>query len=170
MIYASGKTSLRQNLWNILLPSIPKSPPVGIRCDFKYTLSISEPKGGKDRKFTKKEGDFIDFMISNDLHDMPPTYQGFSWYNNRNGKSYRWARLDQVFINSKALDIFPRSFVTHLARITSDHCSIRKWLSLHEIDDCSMHVWGCTHCEMLDHVLFCCKGASSSPYFISNMF
>ena len=116
-VYASPCNTSRAHLWGYL-DSIQQSIslPWIILGDFNELLSYSDKIGGsKHYRFDSMQ----DWVYRNGLVDMGYKGADYTWCNN-NVKE----RLDRCFCDSAWRIKFPDAYVTHLARMNSDHCPI----------------------------------------------
>ncbi|PKA58228.1 Putative ribonuclease H protein [Apostasia shenzhenica] len=132
-VYADTDPYRRRELWNTVSPLLPSPSPFLIGGDFNVLIDQSEKKGGKPFSTNMESEDFLDFMLSGDLHDLGFTGPAFTWCNNKDYGKRIWERLDRVLGNSSALDLWPGITIKHLPRIASDHCPLLVVFEPHHI-------------------------------------
>ncbi|KAI0530898.1 hypothetical protein KFK09_000446 [Dendrobium nobile] len=123
-IYGSRCCKERESLWSLLSSCMDSSTPSIIGGDFNCVLSKKEKRSGKRFLFSKGPRDMKCFMTNCDFHDVESIGPSFTWYNNKEGASRIWERLDRCLLNSPTLHLIPSAATRHLARVSSDHSPI----------------------------------------------
>ncbi|KAL9681645.1 hypothetical protein QQ045_013431 [Rhodiola kirilowii] len=91
--------------------------------DFNTISSWSKKRGG-NRMAGNSIRDFNDFMANVGVSDAGYSGSPFTWSNNQSGTSRIWLRLDRALLNGRAMAAFQQLQVTHLPRVSSDHCPL----------------------------------------------
>ncbi|XP_019107211.1 uncharacterized protein LOC109136048 [Beta vulgaris subsp. vulgaris] len=122
-IYASPKFCIRNLFWNEL-KDIARSinKPWLVMGDFNDVVCQNEKLGG--RKVSLRRANlYAETMDKCNLLDMGFCGPKFTWTNKRK-KNPIYERLDRGWANVDWLNIFPEYKLSHLPRVTSDHCPI----------------------------------------------
>ncbi|XP_022880947.1 uncharacterized protein LOC111398252 [Olea europaea var. sylvestris] len=121
-IYTKCDYILRRELLLSLGQLMSSSFPVIFVGDYNIVKNEEERAGGLPVTRVAKN-DFIQFIDSHGLYDLPFLGSKFTWFSNCNG-SMIWERLDRALTNHACLDQFPNSIVNHLERSHSDHAPL----------------------------------------------
>jgi endonuclease/exonuclease/phosphatase family metal-dependent hydrolase len=130
-VYGPNLDSLRSSLWDELVGlSSWWELPWCIGGDFNVTrFPIERPR---DVRLNAAMMEFSDFIIEQDLMDLPLTGGPFTWSNNQEIPS--WSRLDRFLVSLDWEVKFPSSLQKRLRRLCSDHFPI--------LLDCGGVHWG----------------------------
>ena len=109
-------------LWdNLKTLSVRHNLPWVVMEDFN-DVSREEEKSGGNGICNRRVSEYISCMDFCNLLDLGFSGAKFSWTNWRDLFDLIQQRLDRVWVNSEWKLCFPKAFVSHLARINSDHC------------------------------------------------
>lgn len=122
-IYASPRFRMRKMLWEELLSlSSNLDKPWLLLGDFNDIINENEKMGG--RKISYRRSKLFSDAINNcNLIDMGFIGPRFTWTNNRSTNPI-YQRLDRGWSNVEWVNMFPNYSLSHLPRLTSDHCPI----------------------------------------------
>ena len=128
-IYASPKFYIRRQLWDDLRNmAISIDKPWLLVGDYNDVLCQNEKLGGR-RISTSRANLYAETMDSCNLVDLGFCGPKFTWTNKRK-RNPIYERLDRGWANIDWLSTFPEYKLTHLPRVTSDHCPILVNLSV----------------------------------------
>ncbi|XP_070029459.1 uncharacterized protein [Nicotiana sylvestris] len=124
IVYAKCQHQLRLPLWDTLrgIAAFYNLPWVVIG-DFNCITDAVEKKGGLLHK-AYKSIPFQNCMVDCCLTDAGYNGSTYTWCNGRSPKYRIWKRLDRALLNHEWLDIFPKTQVSHLSRVGSDHAPL----------------------------------------------
>ncbi|KAK8929024.1 hypothetical protein KSP39_PZI017553 [Platanthera zijinensis] len=122
-IISSRKIRRRRLIWEDL-SKLDLTIPTIIDGDFNCVLRPNEKRGGSGVNLNKGPHEFTDFITVCGLHEVPYTWNAYTWCNNRDPHARVLSRLDRILLNSPALLDFPDSIVHHLPLIGSDHAPL----------------------------------------------
>ena len=122
-IYGSPRFAKRKILWENLCPvSTLHNLPWAIVGDFNDVLNDSEKLGGNRVNMTRATA-YCDCMNSCNMIDLEFSGPIYTWTNRKD------ARIGRCWANPSWAITYPEANVTHLPRISSDHCPLLLSLS-----------------------------------------
>lgn len=140
VVYASNSGSVRKDLWIELSRASTLGLPLCIGGDFNIITGPHEKWGGCPFRFDWRANDFVDFINDNGLIDLGFLGPPATWCNNSSVGSPVSKRLDRFLVSTDWSDLFVDASVSHLPRISSDHCPLLLSLTPQERRrDCCFH-------------------------------
>lgn len=128
-IYGSPRFAERTIFWeNLCSVSLLHNLPWAIVGDFNDVLDDSEKRGGNRVNMTRVSA-YRNCMSSCNMIDLGFSGPTFTWTNRRDIGGLIQTRIDRCWANPSWSLAFPEANVTHLPRISSDHCPLLLSLS-----------------------------------------
>ena len=129
LIYGSPRFAERKILWeNLCFVSTLHNLPWAIVGDFNDVLNDSEKLKGNRVNMTRATA-YCDCMSSCNMLDLGFSGPIYTWTNRRDANGLIQTRIDRCWANPSWAITYPEVNVTHLPRISSDHCPLLLSLS-----------------------------------------
>ena len=123
-MYGSPRFRERSLLWNNLkILSVRHNLPWAVMGDFNDVTREEEKSGGNGIN-SRRVFAYNECMDYCNLIDLGFSGPKFTWSNCRDVSDLIQQRLDRVWVNSDWKLLYPDASVSHLARISSDHCPL----------------------------------------------